>query len=254
MRIPLRRLLLILLCAAMAALAVGAGRAMAETDPATVTLAQEVLSTRGYDAGPADGRIGPQTVAAIRDFQAANDLPETGRLDDATLAALGVPLPRQGGRPPALPVAPVAIETLPDDPADAPLQSVVPEVADAGEGEDPAAEPVPAAPVVTAPARDPPISPRAVAPAPAAPAPAAPAPAAITETESAPVRPGSPAPETTAGVVPDGPGLTEIAAATPPSESETGRLAEQALAVLRNYWWALIMVGMTGFAMILVHR
>lgn len=38
----------------------------------------------------ADGVIGPMTRAAIRDYQRENDLKVTGRLDNATLSALGL--------------------------------------------------------------------------------------------------------------------------------------------------------------------
>jgi peptidoglycan hydrolase-like protein with peptidoglycan-binding domain len=58
---------------------------------ATTRSAQEALNARGYNAGPADGRWGPATENAVLAFQKANGLSQTGRLDSATLAALGVP-------------------------------------------------------------------------------------------------------------------------------------------------------------------
>lgn len=52
--------------------------------------AQTKLSEKGFDPGPADGLMGPRTREAIRSFQRANDLQETGRLDEATQQALGM--------------------------------------------------------------------------------------------------------------------------------------------------------------------
>ena len=52
--------------------------------------AQEALKNQGFDPGPADGRMGPRTRSALSDYQRKNDLPVTGRLDDATMAKLNV--------------------------------------------------------------------------------------------------------------------------------------------------------------------
>src|SRR4051812_42544231 len=41
-----------------------------KVDASVVKAAQKALADRGYDAGPADGHIGPQTSAAINKFQA----------------------------------------------------------------------------------------------------------------------------------------------------------------------------------------
>jgi hypothetical protein len=54
---------------------------------------QQSLNDKGYDAGIVDGRWGPATESAIRKFQKANGLPETGALDAQTSAALGVSRP-----------------------------------------------------------------------------------------------------------------------------------------------------------------
>ena len=54
----------------------------------SIANAQNALNSKGYDAGPADGRLGPHTRAAIMKFQADKNLPQTGSLDSATLAAL----------------------------------------------------------------------------------------------------------------------------------------------------------------------
>jgi Putative peptidoglycan binding domain len=57
--------------------------------------AQERLKATGFDPGPIDGVLGPQTRAALRRYQASQGVPATGALDEATRQAL---LPRE--RPP----------------------------------------------------------------------------------------------------------------------------------------------------------
>jgi peptidoglycan hydrolase-like protein with peptidoglycan-binding domain len=54
---------------------------------------QEELIDAGVDPGEPDGRMGPQTRRAIRQFQAARDIPATGFLDRSTQEALGVEVP-----------------------------------------------------------------------------------------------------------------------------------------------------------------
>lgn len=51
---------------------------------------QQELSSRGYDAGPADGKWGRNTQQALRQFQQDQNLPASGQPDQRTLAALGV--------------------------------------------------------------------------------------------------------------------------------------------------------------------
>lgn len=53
-----------------------------------ITNVQLILNKNGFDAGPADGVLGDRTRAAIRAFQKANGLPETGEIDDALVRAL----------------------------------------------------------------------------------------------------------------------------------------------------------------------
>ncbi|MGV8992347.1 MAG: lytic murein transglycosylase [Thiobacillus sp.] len=45
---------------------------------AQLKIMQQALSEMGYDAGPADGLLGPQTQSAIRIYQAVNQLPADG--------------------------------------------------------------------------------------------------------------------------------------------------------------------------------
>ncbi|MDP3766870.1 MAG: peptidoglycan-binding protein [Dehalococcoidia bacterium] len=58
-----------------------------------VRAAQEKLKLEGYDPGPIDGRMGPRTASAMRAYQKAEGLQQTGRLDQATMDKLGI----QGG-------------------------------------------------------------------------------------------------------------------------------------------------------------
>jgi lipid-binding SYLF domain-containing protein len=51
---------------------------------------QMALKNRGYDPGEINGMVSSQTQEALRNFQAANNLPVTGVLDTRTQAALGV--------------------------------------------------------------------------------------------------------------------------------------------------------------------
>lgn len=57
----------------------------------TVSWAQARLTELNYAAGGADGIVGPLTRSAIRDFQDANNLVITGKLDQATVALLQSP-------------------------------------------------------------------------------------------------------------------------------------------------------------------
>jgi peptidoglycan hydrolase-like protein with peptidoglycan-binding domain len=49
---------------------------------------QKVLKSGGYYDGDLDGLAGPKTSAAVVEFQKAKGLPETGKVDPKTLAAL----------------------------------------------------------------------------------------------------------------------------------------------------------------------
>jgi peptidoglycan hydrolase-like protein with peptidoglycan-binding domain len=58
--------------------------------PELVKQAQEKLSAAGHDAGAADGKMGPKTQAALKEFQQSKGLQASGQLDQKTVAALGV--------------------------------------------------------------------------------------------------------------------------------------------------------------------
>ncbi len=58
--------------------------------PELISAAQKELRDRGYDPGPPDGRMGPQTRKAIEQFQMNSNIPKTGTLDATTLSKLHV--------------------------------------------------------------------------------------------------------------------------------------------------------------------
>jgi len=70
--------------------------AKAPAEPATslkksnIVKVQESLQEKGYYHGSIDGIIGPITRKAIREYQKAEHLPETGQVDEQTAAKLGV--------------------------------------------------------------------------------------------------------------------------------------------------------------------
>jgi peptidoglycan hydrolase-like protein with peptidoglycan-binding domain len=51
---------------------------------------QQALKDAGHDPGEVDGKMGPKTQAALRDYQQKEGLKATGRLDSETAAKLGV--------------------------------------------------------------------------------------------------------------------------------------------------------------------
>jgi photosystem II stability/assembly factor-like uncharacterized protein len=55
-----------------------------------VRKAQQALNANGYSVGVPDGHAGTLTIKAIKEFQADRQLPVTGKLDAATLAALRI--------------------------------------------------------------------------------------------------------------------------------------------------------------------
>ena len=57
----------------------GPADAVALDAPLGVAAVQTALNDLGFEAGVADGLLGPRTREAIRAFQAANDLPVTGQ-------------------------------------------------------------------------------------------------------------------------------------------------------------------------------
>ncbi|MCM5558187.1 peptidoglycan-binding protein [Pleomorphomonas sp. JP5] len=57
----------------------------------TIARTQAILASLGFDAGPADGKMGRKTRDAIAAFQTSKGMPATGEIDRALIEALGMP-------------------------------------------------------------------------------------------------------------------------------------------------------------------
>lgn len=65
---------------------------------------QEALTFLGHDAGTADGKDGPKTQQAVREFQASISIKIDGIVGAQTRQGLMDELEKQAGEPPASPV------------------------------------------------------------------------------------------------------------------------------------------------------
>jgi lipid-binding SYLF domain-containing protein len=65
------------------------GKHTGKLSKARVREVQTALRDKGYDPGPIDGIMGVLTITALRGFQAANGLSNTGMVDEPTAVALG---------------------------------------------------------------------------------------------------------------------------------------------------------------------
>lgn len=95
----LRNAFVILGIIALAGLAAASAQA-GERTPRDI---QQALSSRGFNPGTIDGLWGKRSANALRDFQKANGLAATGKIDDATTAALFLEYPElrsKTGKPP----------------------------------------------------------------------------------------------------------------------------------------------------------
>ena len=63
---------------------------MAMAGDEKVKAVQQALKDKGHDPGSVDGRMGPKTQQALRDFQEAHGIQATGQLDTKTMQSLGV--------------------------------------------------------------------------------------------------------------------------------------------------------------------
>jgi peptidoglycan hydrolase-like protein with peptidoglycan-binding domain len=54
-----------------------------------IRVVQQALQKKGFDPGPIDGIMGPQTEQAVRKFQDAYGINTSGHIDNQTLYALG---------------------------------------------------------------------------------------------------------------------------------------------------------------------
>ena len=89
-RLPPGAALARLLAALLLAIAgMGPAGLAAASDP-QVEAVQRRLAELGYEPGTADGLMGPRTRTALRALQRDRGLPQSGRIDAATLAALGL--------------------------------------------------------------------------------------------------------------------------------------------------------------------
>ncbi|WP_352975223.1 TerB N-terminal domain-containing protein [Mesorhizobium sp. M1428] len=80
-----------------------AGTATAQESRYSARQVQQALTEHGYDLGTADGIWGRRSISALKAFQKAGNLPQTGTLDEATSAAL-FPKPKVA-RGPLTPIA-----------------------------------------------------------------------------------------------------------------------------------------------------
>jgi peptidoglycan hydrolase-like protein with peptidoglycan-binding domain len=67
-------------------------RAIFRATPDQITEVQTMLKTKGLYAGEATGKLNPETRAAIREWQAQNNVNKTGTLNKATLVAMDIEL------------------------------------------------------------------------------------------------------------------------------------------------------------------
>lgn len=57
---------------------------------AVVKAVQQALNDAGYECGTPDGSAGPMTQSAVKEYQAAHEMEETGAIDEALARTLGV--------------------------------------------------------------------------------------------------------------------------------------------------------------------
>jgi Putative peptidoglycan binding domain len=69
-------------------------RGQTDVHPGDVRQAQERLKEAGFNPGPVDGQLGVQTKEAIKAYQKAQGLPQTGKLDEPTRDFLMVQRPK----------------------------------------------------------------------------------------------------------------------------------------------------------------
>jgi peptidoglycan hydrolase-like protein with peptidoglycan-binding domain len=85
-----------LFTACIAALALGGVAMAAETSGSAANQnkdmmqVQQKLKSEGLYTGPVDGKEGPKTEQALKEFQQKNGLPQTGQLDQQTESKLGL--------------------------------------------------------------------------------------------------------------------------------------------------------------------
>jgi peptidoglycan hydrolase-like protein with peptidoglycan-binding domain len=68
----------------------GKSGGMAGGNAEQVKAVQQALKDKGHDPGDVDGKMGPKTRQALREYQQKEGLKATGRLDNETASKLGV--------------------------------------------------------------------------------------------------------------------------------------------------------------------
>ncbi len=68
----------------------GREKGMTQDKDEAIKAVQQALKGKGYDPGPIDGLMGPNTTQALKSFQKAEGLKDTGRLDMDTRQKLGI--------------------------------------------------------------------------------------------------------------------------------------------------------------------
>lgn len=84
-----------------------------ETAPEQIREAQKQLKESGFYRGSIDGQLGPQTKAAIREYQKSQGLPQTGQLDEPTKELLMVEKTQQAPGRMEFPRGPTPRESMP---------------------------------------------------------------------------------------------------------------------------------------------
>jgi peptidoglycan hydrolase-like protein with peptidoglycan-binding domain len=106
----MNRMPLVLIAAAALSL-----RAFAGEGAAAAQNAKLITSVQAQLGVPADGKMGPKTRAAVKEFQQSKGIPSSGELDERTVTALGLDGPKAkpaaaGATSEAKPTTPVGPE------------------------------------------------------------------------------------------------------------------------------------------------
>jgi peptidoglycan hydrolase-like protein with peptidoglycan-binding domain len=83
----IKKMAVALVCVMALSAGVAQAQSMAKPDPKAV---QTSLNAAGFSPGKIDGKMGKNTRAALKKFQASKGLKATGMVDAATAKALGM--------------------------------------------------------------------------------------------------------------------------------------------------------------------
>lgn len=87
-----------------------------------VKAVQQALKDKGHDPGPVDGVMGAKTKAALKDFQKAQGMKESGSLDNETMSKLGVEMKTSSAPTSAPAASPATDASKPADKAAKPTE------------------------------------------------------------------------------------------------------------------------------------